>query len=395
MGKLAAIARTGLSSVLLHPLRSAATVACLVAVLAPYVAASGVAAGLMDQMEASVRGGADLYVSGSRFGRPAPIPAALADAIASIPGVTRVTPRIVGEVALGSGGVPAVVVGVPADGLSAGAEVVEGRLFRAPYELVLGAELSRRLGTGVGHRLPPFYRNAAGERVCTVVGVFRADAPLWEANLVFTSLETASAIFDQQGLATNLLVTCAPGYRNEVHAALRRMPELTGRDAHGAVGARITSRDEARALLPGGLRHMDGIFQIHFVLAFAVGIPLLMVASGVGLAERRREAALLKATGWMTDELLLRGFVESLLLSVLGASIAVLVAWAWIDLANARGIAGIFLPGAEPSPAFRVPFRLVPVPAMVGFIVSFAVVATGALASTWRAATTPPALALR
>jgi len=62
---------------------------------------------------------------------------------------------------------------------------------------------------------------------------------------------------------------------------------------------------------------------------------------------------------------------------------------------DGAGIVGIFLQGAEAAPGFRVPFRLVPVPLLLAFVVSFAVVATGTLYSTWRAATAPPALALR
>jgi ABC-type antimicrobial peptide transport system permease subunit len=87
--------------------------------------------------------------------------------------------------------------------------------------------------------------------------------------------------------------------------------------------------------------------------------------------------------------------VESLVLALLGASVAILLAWGWLDLLDAKGIAGIFLPGAQASPAFRVPFRLTPVPALLSFTVSFAIVSTGTLYSTWRAATAAPATALR
>jgi ABC-type lipoprotein release transport system permease subunit len=396
MGKIAAIARTGLMALLLHPLRSGATLACLVAVLLPYLAGVGVARGLADEAEASIALGADLYLAGTRFGRPAPVPLEALARVRAVPGVRDAYPRIVGEVTLGTARVPAVVVGLPADRLPPAARCVEGRLFRAGAgnELVLGAELARRLALGVGARLPPFYRNEAGEKVSTVVGLFRAEAPLWEANLVFCSLETAAEIFDQQGLATAFLVTAEPGYGAAVADALRRLPDL-GRDVHGRVSPRVTSRDDLRTLLPTAQRHMAGILQLHFVLAFAVLIPLLMVASGIGLTERRREAALLKATGWMTDELLLRGAVESLALCLLGASAALLLAWVWLAACNGRGIAGIFLPGVEAAPAFRVPFRLLPLPAFLAFLVSFAVVASGTLYSTWRAATAAPAAALR
>jgi ABC-type lipoprotein release transport system permease subunit len=368
-------------------------------VLTPYVAGAAVARGLAESAETSVRAGADLYVTGLRFGRPAPVPLALLDDVRGVPGVREAFPRIVGEIALGAERVPAVVVGVPADRVPREARFVEGRLFApgASNELVLGAELSRRLSAGVGARLPPFYRSRAGERVSKVVGVFRADLPLWEANLVFCSLETAAHLFDQEGVATSLVVTCQPGYRDAVTAALRVLEpaEAPADGAGGPVTPIVTTRDDLLALLPRGMSHLEGIFQIHFVLAFAVGIPLLMVAAGLGLSGRRREAALLKATGWMTDELLLQGLVESLVLSLLGASVAVLLAWAWLGPLGATGIAGIFVPGAPASPAFALPFRLAPVPALLGFTISFLIVSTGTLVSTWRAATAAPALALR
>lgn len=393
MRKLAAIARTGLWAVLLHPLRSVATVLCLVAVLVPYVAGTAIARGLEDDAHASIRLGADLHVSGLRFGRPAPVPLAVMEPIRAIPGVRDVLPRIVGEVGLGVERVPAVVVGIP--GVPASTRCVEGRLPEAEGELVMGAELARRLGVTAGARLPPFYRSRAGDRVSTVVGIFKADLPMWEANLVFCSFETAARIFDQKGLATGILVTCEPGYEEAVTRALRLLPPFHDESPHGPVAPVVTARDDLRELLPRGLRHLDGVFQIHFVLAFAVGIPLLMVAAGLGLSERRREAALLKATGWMTDEVMLQGLVESLVLAVIGAAAAVLLAWGWLGPLGGKGIAGVFLPGAPPSPAFRVPFRLVPAPALLGFAVSVAIVSVGTLYSTWRAATAAPGLALR
>jgi hypothetical protein len=178
--KVAAIARTGLVAVLLHPLRSGATLLCIVALLAPYVAGAGVARGLADAADASIRAGGDVYVTGLRFGRPAPVPLPLLETVRAVPGVRDVFPRIVGEIALGAERVPAVVVGVPEGRVPpAASRLVEGRLFGAGArnELVLGAELARRLSTRVGDRIPPFYRNRSGERISTVVGVFRADPP--------------------------------------------------------------------------------------------------------------------------------------------------------------------------------------------------------------------------
>jgi len=397
VGKLTAVAGTGLDSVLLHPLRSVTTVLCLVAILLPYVAGLGVSRGLLEQAEAAIAGGADLHVGGTRFGRPAPVPLAGLEVIRAIPGVRTVVPRIVGEVSLGKDGLPAVVVGLPVGSLPPGVRGVDGKLFSGgpSHELVVGSELARRLGLRVGSRLPPFYSNRGGERVSTVVGVFRAEDSIWQANLMFCSLETAAAIFDQRGLVTGVLVNCDPGYRQAVKRSILRLSALGDPDPTGPVTPVVLTRDDLVAYLPQSMRHLEGLWQLHFVLAFAVGIPLLMVVSGFGLSERRREAALLKATGWMTDEVLLRGLVESLVLCLLGASLAVLLAWAWLGLLGGRGIAGVFIPGAEAAPSFRVPYRLAPLPASLAFVVSFTVVSTGTLYSTWRSATADPALALK
>ena len=132
-----------------------------------------------------------------------------------------------------------------------------------------------------------------------------------------------------------------------------------------------------------------------FVLAFAGGIPILLVTSGFGLSERRREIGILKAIGWQTDEILLRSLVESLLLSLAGASISILLAFIWLKLFNGYWIASIFLTGVDAAPSFRVPSQMTPVPALLAFLFSFVLVMSGTLYSTWRAATAEPMEAMR
>jgi ABC-type lipoprotein release transport system permease subunit len=400
VGAFLRIAATGATSARLHPLRSAVTVACLVAVLLPWVAGVGLLRGLRDQAEESVRSGADLTVAGERLGRPAPVPLVAADTLRAVPGVTSVTPRIVGEVRLGSDAVSAVLVAVPPDAIPSSTRVVEGRLFAPDVEneLVVGARLARRLRLAPGSKVPPFYRNDAGERTSTVVGVFASDLPIWEANLVLCSFATAERVFAQTGLASHLLVACRPGHAESVARAIRRLPSLaTEADAraHGPLRPRVTTRGDLEALLPRDLLHREGVFQVHALLLFAAGIPLVLLTTGVGLVERRRETGLLKATGWQTDEVLVRAAAESLLIAVAAASIAVLLAWVWLGALDGAGIASAFFTGLDATPGVDVPFRLTPVPALLAFAVSLVLVLAGSLASTWRAASAPPAEALR
>jgi len=395
---IAAVARTGLDAAARHPLRSVAAIGCIVAVLTPFVAGLGISRGLADQAISSVALGADLHVTGERFGRSVPIPLAAADLIHEVPGVTDVVPRIVAAIRIGRHRESAVLVGLPVETFPSSISCVEGRLPVAgsANELAVGAQLARRLGISVGSALPPFYRNEAeGERVSTVVGVFRSDLPIWEASLVLTDIETAARIGDVRGVVSGFLVSAPPEYQEAVAGKIAGLESLAPGDPAGPIRARVVTREEATALIPEGVLARESVFNLHFVLAFALAIPLLLVTSGVGLAERRRETGLLKALGWHSDELLVRGLAESALLAALGASIAVLLAWTWLVPLNGWGIAGVFLAGPDLSPGFTVPFRLAPEPILLAYALSFVVTATGTLLSTWRAATAPPMEAMR
>jgi ABC-type lipoprotein release transport system permease subunit len=395
MAGLIEVARTGVTAILLHPFRSLVSLVCLLVLLVPYLAGMAISQGIGRDAQASIRYGADLYVTGEELGRRAPVPLALLPAVRNIPGVGSVVPRIVGAVTLGRDREPAVVVGLSGRPVEPGIELVEGRLYddHAPNELVVGTELARRLHLRPGSRVPPFYRNDGGEKVSTVVGVFRADVSLWQSRLILASFETAAAIFDQEGVAGDLLVYCRPGYVAAVRQAIgQAIRTATPRQK---IQCRITTRDELEALVPAGLRHQAGIFQLHFLLAFAAGVLVIMVTSGIGLPDRRREIGILKATGWQTDEILLQGAVESLLLSATAAGTAVLLAFGWLKLLNGYGLASLFLSGVDRSPSFEVPYLLAPLPALLGFLFSWIVVTSGTLYSAWRTATVSPREAMR
>jgi ABC-type lipoprotein release transport system permease subunit len=397
MRKLIEVARTGVDAIALHPLRGLVTVACVVAVLTPFLVGMGISHGLRRQARLAVAHGADVYVTGARFGRPAPVPVTAVEALRDIDGVLTIRPRIVGEVILGRDRLRVVLVGIDPDGVDTGIDCVRGRLFAtgAVNELIVGTELARRLALDVGTRIPPFYRSSRGERVSTVVGVFQADASIWQSNLVLTSFQTASEIFDQPDAATELLITCRPGYEQSVATAVSQA-NVTGRaGALDGLTLRTMTRSETAALLPAGMLRAEGIFSLHFVLAFAVGIPLVLVVSGVGLRERRREIGILKATGWQTDEVLLRGLVESLLLGIAAAAASILIAFVWLRVFNGVGVAAVFLSGVGIRPSFPVPFQLAPLPVFLAVLVALAVVLTGTLYTSWRTAVVPPAAAMR
>lgn len=386
------IAETGVVAILRTPLRSLVTTVCLVVILVPFLTGLGLSKGIQKEAELSIRFGADLYVTGRRFGRNVPVPVQVAKEIESIEGVTEVVPRIVGGIVLGKENENAVVVGMPIGRFPSSIACVEGTLPTGDgmNELVVGTELARQLGLKVDTLIPPFYRSSEGERVSKVVGIFKSDVSIWQSRLILTSFDTASAIFNQRGLATDLLVYCRPGYQGALSSTIRQTLQK-----EGGLQFEVTSQEDLERKLPVGLLHREGIFNVHFLLAFAVGILVVLVTSGFGLSERRREMGILKATGWQTDEILLRSIVESFVLGLAGASMAFLIAYIWLAWLNGYWIAGVFLAGVGRAPSFSVPFQLTPVPALLCFLVSFVIVMTGTVYTSWRAATAAPMEAMR
>ncbi|MGE0606040.1 MAG: ABC transporter permease [Pirellulales bacterium] len=390
------IARAGLDGLRLYPLRAGVTVACVAAVLTPHLAGLGISQAIRQQADESIEQGANLYVSGTRFGEPAAIPLTLSKRIRELDGVTKVVPRIIGQVRLGRDDLAAVVVGIAPTHWPDAVQCIDGRLPRdgGTHEVVLGTEIAARLGLRVGDRIPPFYHGRLGDRVSTVVGLFKSDISLWQANIMLMTLEAAAAVFEQGDSATDLAVYCRPGYEATLATAIAAAQEKWPPSANGG-RLRIVPRSQLAALLPRQLLQREGIFNLHFVLAFAVGIPLVLVTSGIGQTERRRETGLLKALGWQTDEILIRGLIENFVLCLLAASLAVIVAFAWLRLGNGVGIAALFLPDVGFRPGFRIPFQLTPLPALLTLLISLAVVMAGTLWSTWRTAVTAPIEAMR
>jgi ABC-type lipoprotein release transport system permease subunit len=392
------IARTGVTAILLHPLRSLVSLVCLLVVLVPYLTGIGLRQGLEREANASIQFGADLYVSGEQMGRPVPLSLALVPVIQKIEGVTAVIPRIVGPIRLGKEQEPAVVVGLPAASLPSGFRWMHGRLYRdgKANELVVGTELARRLHLRPGSLMPPFYHNNRGEHLSEVVGVFQPEVSLWQSRLILTSFETASAIFAQEGTAGDLLVTCQPGTTKTIRTAIRQQCEAFLAGKPGAeIQCRIVSRSDLAASIPAGLSHQSGLFQLHFLLAFVAATLVVMVSSGIGLPDRRREIGILKATGWQTDEILLRGMTESLLITLTAASLSLLLAFFWLKMLNGLGIAALLLPGVDWTPSFTVPCQLTPLPALLGFLFAWIIVTSGTLSASWRAAIVPPREALQ
>lgn len=381
--------RFAVDQILRHRLRSAVVAAALVAILTPFLTAMAISEGVRAESALAVHEGADFYVASDQFGKNAPIPLRYLGEFARIPGVERAVPRVVGRAYVNER--LAVIVGLPPATIPPGAgSILKGRPLRegARNEALIGAALARHGGLQVGHA---FQIPIAEGKTFEVVGLFQPTVSIWGADLIYLSFADAAEVFGMEGQASEILLYIKPGYEEQVAFSL----DLLQMVERGRIFLRTQNKDLVRQYLNRGFTLKAGIFTALYAVAFALAIPALLVVSGFGMSERRREIGVLKATGWHTEEVLEVVFWESLLHAAAGAALALLLAMAWIYAFNGALVAQFFIPEIGLLAPFPVPARFLPLPFLLGLLFSVSLTLVGSLYTAWRAATVPPVEAMR
>ncbi|MEK6726454.1 MAG: FtsX-like permease family protein [Deltaproteobacteria bacterium] len=337
--------------------------------------------GVKAESMASVMEGADIYLTLDQYGKNAPVPLKYLPDVKKINGVMRVVPRVLGRTYLGDS--LAVVVGIPAGELPPSVECVEGKPFSSRGEAVIGVGLARHFNFSVGHA---FMLGGVNGRMLKITGLFKADSSIWASDLIFIPFEDASAIFKTGDLATDFLIYVRPGYTSAVAETLKKI--------EGA-SFRIQSKELVKQYFNKGFTLKGGIFTALYTVAFALAIPALLVSSGFGLSERKREIGIFKATGWQTSEVLEMVVFENLIISLSAAPLALLISFLWLKGLNGLFIAQFFIAEIGLFPPFNVPARFLPIPAFLSFFFSLILTMVGSLYSSWRAAVIPPAEAMK
>ncbi len=360
---------------------------CLTGVIFPFITGISILEGIKRQADISIQEGADVYVSGDSYGSNAPISTRYISAIKSLDGVVKVFPRVVGRVYFFDKLVT--VVGVHRETFSDALKIIQGRIPSSPGEILIGEALASQMGFQLGTSFS-FVFNPS--KLFRVVGIFTSKCTIWSALLTCMSFEDAQDLFSTPGMATDLLLYTRPGYAEAIAKKLQEMKHLGGLKLPLL---RIQERGLIRLYILKGFNTRGGVFTALYTVAFALGIPALLVASGLGYTERRREIGILKATGWQTQEVLETVFLENSMLSLLATSVSVLVSFLWLKVLNGLFIAQFFIAGVELMPYFPVPSRFFPMPCLLGLLISFILTSVGSIYTTWRTAVVAPSEAIR
>jgi len=304
-------------------------------------------------------------------------------------GVTKVFPRIVGRTYFANR--LATIVGILPGNLPKSIRLAQGRMFSEKGDVIVGESLAKEFRLQPGVR---FSLSINPSKLLRVAGIFDSNATIWSANLILMSFEDASEFFQMKGMATDILIYTRPGYAPLLAKEIQQSVDTSYPDSSGPP-LRVQDKSLVKRYFQRGFNYKAGVFTALYTVAFALAIPALLIVSGFGQTERRKEIGVIKATGWQTQEVMEMVTLENLVVSLTSAPLAILLAMAWLKWFNGAFIAQFFIAEIGLMAPFPVPSRFLPLPCLFAFLFAIVLTMVGSLYSTWKTATVPPVEAMR
>jgi len=251
-----------------------------------------------------------------------------------------------------------------------GVDILEGRSYAAdsPDEVMLGYSIAEKIGKKVGDTV------TFGDHRYKVVGLYRTGISFGNSTVMFplSTLQGLNRVAGQVSLAF-AKVEKGTKIPTVTKAIDDRFPQLTTiRDAtdYGRADRNLTLINAANT---GGS-----------ILAALIAITGVLNTSLLSFFERVREFGVLRSIGWSRRRVLFLVLGETLVVSVVGAALGILLGWGAINvLEQLKQLKGIFVPLYDAWIFGRA------------LVFAFVVAVLGALYPALRAATLAPMEALR
>ena len=250
-------------------------------------------------------------------------------------------------------------------------DLIAGQFTVGAGHAVIGKELARDLGLGIGDKL----RLDAGEgreAVVDIAGIFELGVRELDARYVYLDLKQAQTLLDLAGGVT--VIDTTVGEIFEADRIAERLARLTG--------LRTESWMETNGQLLNALSSQSmttEMIRVFVGVSVAFGIASVLAVSVV---QRTREIGILRAMGSPRGQILRVFLLQGGLLGLLGSACGGAVGWGLVQVFNLAGPRLFFIP-VDPT--------LIPVAMLVATV-------TGVLAAAMparRAARYDPAVAIR
>jgi ABC-type antimicrobial peptide transport system permease subunit len=352
-----------------QPTRTLLTLTGIGIAIMAMVSLGGLADGMVDSVSA-VAGGGGLHLAGMEAGASIDLSAidqAIVRRIADVPGVESAEGFLTGYTAVGD--LPFFVVfGYHPQGRAIrDFTIVEGEPLRANRQILLGRVAAENLEVGLGESLRLF------DASFRVVGIYETGVPFEDGGGVI-GLRDAQNLFGQPRKVSFLGIRLDnPNRADEVIDAIEtRFPEVS------VSKASEFSEDVA------DLQYMEsGTWGIAF-LALLVGGAGMMNTMVMSVFERTREIGVLRALGWRKSRILSMILRESVILSLLGGVVGVVLGVVGITLLNRFSFFSSFVEASFGLTLF-----------VQAFFTALILGALGGAYPSWRASLLRPVEALR
>ncbi|MGE6994083.1 ABC transporter permease [Pseudomonas sp. NPDC047961] len=250
-------------------------------------------------------------------------------------------------------------------------DLIAGQFTVGAGNAVIGKELARDLGLGIGDKLK-LDAGEGREAVVDIAGIFELGVRELDARYVYLDLKQTQTLLDLAGGVT--VIDTTVGEIFEADRIAKRLARLTG--------LRAESWMETNGQLLNALSSQSmttEMIRIFVGISVAFGIASVLAVSVV---QRTREIGILRAMGSPRGQILRVFLLQGGLLGLLGSACGGAVGWGLVQAFNLAGPRLFFIP-VDPT--------LVPLAMLVATV-------TGVLAAAMparRAARYDPAVAIR
>lgn len=227
-------------------------------------------------------------------------------------------------------------------------ELQEGKTLEGLWDVVIGADVARKLGYRVGDKIVVAHGVTHGEGIqkhddkpFTIVGIMKSTGTALDQSL-YVSLEDIEAMHIdwKSGAAPTAATAVGPDKIRKENIKVDQITAFFLRTKSRIETLRLQreinnyKEEPLLAIIPGvtlselwrGLSYVEQVLKVISWMVVAVGFMAMLIALTTSLNERRREMAILRALGASTGKIIALLVFESALLTFAGIVLGTLVA---------------------------------------------------------------------
>jgi ABC-type lipoprotein release transport system permease subunit len=220
---------------------------------------------------------------------------------------------------------------------------IPGLVYQGQYlkpgdnrRIVLGGELARLLGVGVGDKVVIMAQDRENELqsvLFRVAGLFKSSAPSFDKTAAFVTLEAMQSLLARQGELTSILLRAEKGENLDTLAgAIRNFLEKGHEDLE------VRTWLEVSPILAQSINMFDSfvwVFYAIIYLAMAFGVINIMF---MAILDRTRELGVMRAVGTTPGQIMLLVLLEASFLGLAGLVLGGTAAWVMNHYLSTEGL---------------------------------------------------------